>query len=284
MPLSPYLNGASMTEQSKFMPMSTVHCEAPVVRRIAAMLDLDPAPYVDGAPLPCGWHFPLLAGETRRSDLRADGFPGFGVPMSDLGLPRLLLANRTVEYREPLLIGARIERISRVQSVVQKHGASGPMAIVTIGHALHRAVDTPALLETQTYILLKASIPSPKADTSPVAVRSAHQKTVRPDETLLFQYSALGFNSHKIHLDRAWARDVEGLPDLVVNGGLASLLLMEFLRNDLEIVPARVAVRHIAPLYCNRSITLAADRTERGWRACAYDDVGVLAVDMEIDV
>jgi 3-methylfumaryl-CoA hydratase len=273
-----------MAEQPQSKPISTVHCDALVVRRIAAMLDLDPTPFTDGTPLPPGWHFALLGGETRRADLRADGFPGFGVPMPDLGFPRLLLASRTVEYREPLLIGERVDRLSRVQSVAHKQGASGPMAVVTIGHELHRVAGTPAVLEVQTYILLGVSRIGPKPDKPPVAVRSANQKTVRPDETLLFQYSALGFNSHKIHLDRAWARDVEGLPDLVVNGGLASLLLTEFLRNELKLVPVAIKAKHTAPLYCGRPITLAADREANRWRARAYDDLGTLAVDMEVDV
>jgi 3-methylfumaryl-CoA hydratase len=261
-----------------------VHCAALVVRRIAAMLDLDPAPFVDGTPLPPGWHFALLAGETRRSNLRADGFPGFGVPMPDFGLPRLLLASRTVEYREPLVIGEPVERLSRVQSVTHKQAASGPMAVVTIGHELCGAAGTPAILETQTYILLSGPNAGAKTDKPPVALSRNHQKTVMPDETLLFQYSALGFNSHKIHIDRGWARDVEGLPDLVVNGGLASLLLMEFLRNDLAIVPVGVKTKHTAPLYCGRPITLSADREGNLWRARAFDDIGTLAVDMEVAV
>jgi 3-methylfumaryl-CoA hydratase len=276
---------AEQPDQDHEPTCRTVRCDALVVRRIAAMLDLDPAPFADGTLLPPGWHFALLGGETRRSDLRADGFPGFGVPMPDLGLPRLLLASRTVEYRDQLLIGERIERLSRVQSIVQKQAASGPMAVVTIGHELHRADDgTLAILETQTYILLGASSTAARTEKPTVAVRTAHQKTVRPDETLLFQYSALGFNSHKIHIDRGWTRDVEGLPDLVVNGGLASLLLMEFLRNDLGLAPVGVKARHTAPLYCGRPVTLAADREETLWRARAFDDAGTLAVDMEVEV
>ena len=105
-----------------------------------------------------------------------------------------------------------------------------------------------------------------------------------PDETLLFQYSALGFNSHRIHIDRDHARNVEGFPDLVVNGGLATLLLTEFLRVDLGVTPTTIAVRHVAPLYCNRSVTLAAEPTDAGWRLRAFDDLNRLAVDMEVTV
>jgi 3-methylfumaryl-CoA hydratase len=262
----------------------TLHCDALVVRRIAAMLDLDSTPFADGTPLPPGWHFALLGGETPRANLRADGFPGFAVPIPDLGLPRLLLANRTVEYRDPVLIGDRIERISRMHSVVHKQSASGPLALVTIGHELHRAHGTPAILETQTYILLGGASAAGRAGKPPVTIHSQHQKTVRPDETMLFQYSALCFNSHKIHIDRGWARDVEGLPDLVVNGGLATLLLLEFLCRDLKLAAVGVKARHTGPLYCGRPITLTADREGTCWRARAFDELGTLAVDMEVDV
>jgi 3-methylfumaryl-CoA hydratase len=275
---------AEQPDQEHAPTRREVFCDGQLVCRIAAMLDLDPTPFVIGAPLPPGWHFALLGGETRRSDLRADGFPGFGVTMPDFGLPRLLLASRTVKYREQLLIGDRVERLSRLQSVTHKHGASGPMAIVSIGHELLRSDGTPVIIETQTYILLGRTNAGAKTDKAAVADRHAHQTTVQPDQTLLFQYSALGFNSHKIHIDRGWARDVEGLPDLVVNGGLASLMLTEFLRNELKLAPVSVKAKHIAPLYCGRPITLTADREATCWRARAFDDQGALAVDMEVAV
>ena len=106
-------------------------------------------------------------------------------------------------------------------------------------------------VETQTYLLL----PPRKAAADDRQRRRVtrqpreHVTTVVPDETLLFQYSALGFNSHRIHIDRDHAREVEGFPDLVVNGGLATLLLTEFLRRDLGVraggaegAPSRAAV------------------------------------------
>jgi 3-methylfumaryl-CoA hydratase len=150
-----------------------------------------------------------------------------------------------------------------VRSIVRKATAAGPMAVVTLAHDL-RVDSQPeaAVLETQTYLLLPprqagGSVPNAA---SAAAVRAAHMKTVVPDETLLFQYSAMGFNSHRIHLDREHAREVEGFPDLVVNGGLSTLLLTEFLRRDLGAIPAAITVRHVAPLFCNRAVTLAADR------------------------
>lgn len=262
-------------------------CTVATVRRIAAMLDLEPGDMASAQALPRGWHFVLLAADTRRSALRSDGFPGLGVPMPDLGLPRLMLGGRTVSFRQDIPIGATVMRSSAVQSIVRKTTASGPMAVVTLAHELRTASQPdPAVVETQTYLLLP---PRPAGGSAPevapaAPVRAAHLKTVMPDETLLFQYSALGFNSHRIHLDRDHARKVEGFPDLVVNGGLSTLLLTEFLRRDLGVTPAAIAVRHLAPLYCNRAVTLAADQVGKRWILKAFDDQHRLAVDMEVDV
>ena len=266
-------------------------CALATVRRVAAMLDLAPGTWgAPGAPLPCGWQFVLLGSDTRRSELRSDGFPGLGVPMPDLGLPRLMLGGRSVHFHQDIPIGTAVLRTSAVRNIAHKTNAAGAMAVVTVAHELFVAGQTePALVETQTFLLLPARAAGGSAaevaSVAPVAaVQAQHLKTVVPDETLLFQYSALGFNSHRIHLDRDHARQVEGFPDLVVNGGLATLLLTEFLRLDLGVAPAAITVRHVAPLYCNRAVTLAADRVGAGWRLKAYDDQNRLAVDMEVTV
>jgi len=258
------------------------------VRRIAAMLDLEPDAWQPGMPMPRGWHFVLLAADTRRSALRADGFPGLGVPMPDLGLPRLMLGGRSVRYHQDIPIGSTVLRRSAMRDIAHKTTASGPMAVVTLAHELRVGPDAePAVVETQTYLLLPARGAGGVAAEAVVPAapaEAAHVKTVVPDETLLFQYSALGFNSHRIHLDLDHARQVEGFPDLVVNGGLSTLLMTEFLRCDLDVTPAAIKVRHVAPLYCNRPVTLAADRVDQGWRVKAFDDLHRLAVDMEVTV
>lgn len=262
-------------------------CSVVTVRRVAAMLDLDPDGFPDGAALPRGWQFVLLGADTRRSALRGDGFPGLGVPMPDLGLPRLMLGSRSVEFRSDLPIGAALHRTSRLESLKHKATDSGPMAVATLRHELHLDPDgEPALVETQVYLLLPPRT-APLDDAAPpdAALPIAdHVTTVVPDDTLLFQYSALGFNSHRIHLDRGHAREVEGFPDLVVNGGLATLLITEFLRRELGVRPAAFKARHVAPLYCNRPMTIAANALEGRWHVKAFDDRHRMAVDMEVDV
>lgn len=261
------------------------NCSLATVRRVSAMLDLDPDKITEGQPLPRGWQFVLLGADTKRTELRSDGFPGLGVPMPDLGLSRLMLGGRTVEYRHDIPIGAAVHRVSSIKALTHKSTASGPMAVVTILHEIHvPTVSLPAVVETQTYLLLSGRSNASEPVVSPLTVTAEKSKVVVPDETLLFQYSALGFNSHKIHLDKAYAREVEGFPDLVVNGGLVTLLLTEFLRTELGLTPASLKTKHLAPLFCGRPITLAADRDADRWRLKAYNEHGNIAAEMEVDV
>lgn len=261
-------------------------CSLSMVRRVAAMLDLDTDAYSDGALLPRGWHFFMLAGETRKSKLRQDGFPGLGVPLPDLGLPRLLLGGRTVAYQGDIEIGSMVERTSFVKNISEKTSDAGRMAIVNLQHELRPvSAPNPAIVETQTYVLLSEKSASKKTEQAQITpIDTAYQKQLTPDQTLLFQYSALGFNAHKIHLDRDYARNVEGFPDLVVNGGLATLLLTEMIRTDLGIVLGNIKVKHTAPLFCSRTLTMLADQHGTDWQLKILDDNQVLAVEMEAKI
>ncbi|WAL84006.1 MaoC family dehydratase N-terminal domain-containing protein [Pandoraea sp. XJJ-1] len=262
------------------------HCGASAVRRVAAMLDLPAEGLVDGAPLPKGWHFILLGADTPRSVLRADGFPGLGVPLPDLGLPRLLQGGRRVVYHQDIPVGSTVVRTSAVADVTEKMGPSGRKAVVKVAHSLRLADRSqPAITETQTYFLLPAQTgqkqPVTAQTTAPESVAASRTKSVMPDETMLFQFSALGFNSHKIHIDKNYARDVEGFPDLVVNGGLTTLFLTEFARRELALDLNFFTMKNVAPLFCGHRITLAADRVGAQWSLKAFDDSGRVAAEME---
>jgi 3-methylfumaryl-CoA hydratase len=250
---------------------------------VAAMLDLDPSSMVQGSPLPRGWHFPLLPATTRKSSLRSDGFPGLGVPLPDLGLPRLMLGGRSVSWHHDLIIGEAVERRSALMDIIHKGDGDKAMAIVTIGHDLFQAAITPAITEEQTYIMMAGTRRFQPIETAAVPVQADRIATYVPDSTMLFQYSALGFNSHRIHLDRTYAREVEGFPDLVVNGGLATLLLTEFVRTGLKLELKSLKMKHLAPLFCDRPLTIAASRAGDRWEVRVHDDKGQLAATTEVE-
>ena len=99
----------------------------------------------------------------------------------------------------------------------------------------------------------------------------------------MFQYSALGFNTHRIHFDRDYAREVEGHPDLVVNGGLATLLATEYLRRDLSLTLTSLAARHFAPLYVGRPMTIHLQRVATGQGTILLlDDGGIVAAELAV--
>lgn len=255
------------------------------VRSVAVMLGLSAANSVAGGTVPAGWHFPLIACETPRSDLRADGFPGLGIPLPYIDLPRLVAGGRKVRFERRLECAAPLVRTSVITALRHKQGAAGRLAVLTVEHVIGEEggmQHAPAIREEQTYLFLS----TPYAETSqpdwhpPSAAKVV--KTVTPDATMLFQFSALSFNTHRIHLDRDYARDVEGYPALVVNGGLTTLLMTEIARCELGLDLASFILTNHAPLFCDRPITFMSEQTGAAWRILALDDRGGLAAEMEI--
>lgn len=260
----------------------TTECiDSRTVAKVAAMLDLDQSAAMDRVQIPRGWHFCALAAATPRSELRSDGYPGLGVPMPDLGLPRLLQAGREVWFCDDIGINEPIRRESRLAGLRHKGEGAGARCMITVRHELFRdKTDHKLLVEDQTFVLMPPSRYLQREQIA-VPVQADVTRVVTPDATMLFQYSALGFNSHKIHLDRQYATEVEGFPDLVVNGGLVTLLVTEFLRQDLQAVPARLKITNRAPLFCDRPITLAAVKTDAGWQVRVHDNCGQIAAEAE---
>lgn len=256
-----------------------------MVRRVAAMLGLSDIEMSSGGAAPFGWHFPLLGAETYRHSLRGDGFPGLGIPFPSRSGKRLIAAGRTVDAHGTIQIGKAIERTSRIKSVKPKLTAQGEMTIVIVRHDLHDQ-DTNAQLvaEEQTYILLDTRYSPTLAEAQPTQLLGPVVHSVTPDENLLFQFSALSFNSHKIHLDRDYAREVEGYPDLVVNGGLTTLLMTEIARVTHRSNITRLKVRNTVPLFCNRAIRFT--RHDSGGRRtiAALDHCGRMAAEMEYEL
>jgi 3-methylfumaryl-CoA hydratase len=188
--------------------------------------------------------------------------------MPELDLARLVLSRRTVHFAGEVMIGSSVRRTSTIRSITHKGTADAPFALVEIDHEL-AAAETGQLLvnEQQTYALLPANdgkrddTQRPPSDREP----GDNERVVTPDTTLLFQYSALCFNSHRIHLDRDYARTVEGYPDLVVNGGLTTLLATEFIRTTLRASISSLRLRYVGPLFCGQPLTLAVNTTATPW-------------------
>ncbi len=257
-------------------------CALPLVRRLAALLDRDPAGFAEGDPLPRGWHVALFNPPTRQSDLRADGAAHLGITLPDLGLPRLMMGGRRIEFVGEISIGARVRRTSQSGAVTIKEGKSGRFALVEVEHQI--TVDgnyTPVLIETTSYILREAqghkqAGPAAPAET-PIPAADA-SRTVVPDETMLFRYSAITDNPHRIHYDLAYARS-EGYPALVVNGTVPTMFLLEMLRAHIGGEPTGWRSRNLAPILCGAPLTLTITDADKGWLLRAYGPLGEVALE-----
>jgi 3-methylfumaryl-CoA hydratase len=253
-------------------------------RRIATTLNLDHDSIRIGDVLPRGWHFPLLAGDTPRALIRSDGFPGLGVTMPELGLPRLVLSRRSVEFLGDIGVGEDIRRRSWIHQITHEGTPDAPFAIVDVDHEITSTSNELLVRERQSYALLPAldgERPATVPKHTPTRPTAELMTSITPDDTMLFQYSALCFNSHRIHIDRDYARNVERYPDLVVNGGLTALLCLEFIRAHISTPIKSIALRYVAPLFGNRSLTIEAEHAndDHNQRAVhVLDSLGAEAV------
>lgn len=202
------------------------------VHALRATLDLAGSAVEPGAPLPPLWHWLYFLPLHRHSELGPDGHARRGDFLPPVPLPRRMWAASRFEFLEPVCVGDAVERCSTVTDVRHKSGRSGPLVFVTVRHELRRAgAAAAALVEFHDIVYRDANKPTdaePPAQRAPV--EAAWQRCIVPDDVLLFRYSALTFNAHRIHYDRRYATGVEGYPGLVVHGPLIATLLMDLLR------------------------------------------------------
>lgn len=262
-------------------------CALPLVRRLAATLDHDPRKLHEGDALPRGWHLALFSVDTPQSRLRSDGLAGLGVELPELGLPRVVFGGRRIRFHADIPIGAHLHRASRLMSVVPKTGRSGAFALVTVQHEIFLAGSAaPAITELHDYVMREAASPAagPAGKPAPAPIGPAMPEPdvrhiVVPDELLLFRVSAVMFNPHRIHYDLPYARDVESYPALVVNGSVASLLLLEFYREASGNEPDFIDLKNAGLSFCGRPLRLNAVRGESKWKVWADDEHGSVSVE-----
>jgi 3-methylfumaryl-CoA hydratase len=259
----------------------------PAVRRLAALLDLTPDDYRRGQPIPGGWYVVLFGGEARQSMLGPDGHPAKGQFLPPVLLPRRMFAGRRVWFHAPLRIGDEVSRVSRIQSITPKQGRSGAMCFVTVRHEI-ASLRGLAVVEEQDLVYRESSPAAPAGGGASPALQPDTPEWTRaltPDPTMVFRYSAITFNAHRIHYDAAYARGEEGYPDLVVNGGLTTSLLWEFATSRTGMAIKSSASRNVKALFVNRPLTLCGRRAEGDKaRVWALDSNGELALDAELEM
>ena len=253
------------------------------VQGLAAMLDHEEAEPQAGDKVPAGGHWLYsFVPVPRQSMLGPDGHPKRGGFLPPVPLPRRMWAGSTIEFRAPLRVGEPLQRRSTVAAVSAKDGRSGALVFVKVRHEIRNGRDM-CLAEEQDIVYRDDPKPgdgAPPAKPAP----SSHDfaRTIQPDSTLLFRYSALTHNGHRIHYDRPYAIEVEGYPGLVVHGPLIATLLLDLLRRSLPQADLKqFAFRAVKPLFDTAPFKVCGQieadrRTVRLW---AQDADGALAME-----
>ena len=251
---------------------------------LSAALDWPVERPVDGTPLPPLWHWLYFLPLHRQSEIGPDGHGRRGAFMPPVALPRRMWAGSRFRFHKSLRIGDALMRMSTIESVDEKSGRSGPLVFVRVRHELQRQGETEvALTEWHDIVYREAAKPG-DASPAPLAAPSACQwsRSLTPDTVLLFRYSALTFNGHRIHYDRGYVTQTEGYPGLVVHGPLIATLLMDLLRRHLpDADVASFEFKALRPLFDGRPMTVAAQAAPDGksLRLWAADHEGWLAMD-----
>ena len=206
---------------------------APVLA-LSATLDRDDAEPVTGTPLPELWHWLYFLPMARQSGLGPDGHPQRGGFLPPVPLPRRMWAGGRLQWHQQVLqVGDAITRSSRIESVSHKAGRSGDLVFVLVKHEIRNAQ---GLALTEEHDIVYRANPQPGDPVpapQPAAQNAAWSREVVPDDVLLFRYSALTFNGHRIHYDRQYVTGVEGYPGLIVHGPLIATLLADLLRRNM---------------------------------------------------
>jgi 3-methylfumaryl-CoA hydratase len=188
-----------------------------------------PAP---GTPLPKLWHWLYFLPIHPQSALGADGHAKLGGFMPPVALPRRMWAGSDFEFHQPLLVGDALSRTSTIVDIKEKSGRTGNLIFVKVRHEVRRNGEQAVALTEHHNIVYRAAASTDDVVPPPQAAPNqwAWERRIVPDDVLLFRYSALTFNGHRIHYDRKYVTEVEGYPGLVVHGPLIATLLMDLLR------------------------------------------------------
>jgi 3-methylfumaryl-CoA hydratase len=253
-------------------------------RAMAATLDRARAP-AEGEPLPPGWHWLYFPELPRPGELGPDGHQKRGGFLPPIPLPRRMWAGNRLRFHRPLVVGERATRRSVIERIEEKQGRAGALAFVTVHHRYEGARGL--ALEEWHDIVYRAA---PAAGAAPPPAEGAPAKAhwrrdITPDEVMLFRYSALTFNGHRIHYDYPYVTNTEGYDGLIVHGPLTATLLLDLVAREApEQRIAQVRFRALRPLFAGRALTLEAAPENGAIEAWALDADGHAAMRAHIEL
>ncbi len=248
-----------------------------IVNAMAATIDRDDV-YHAGDALPLMWHWLFFWAVSPASGVGPDGHPKRGGFLPPVALPRRMWAGGRLAFSAPLPVGSAASRVSRIKDVNAKTGSSGRLAFVTVEHEISAGGQ---LAIREEHDIVYRDNPQPGAAPAapkPAPADAQWSRTITPDPVLLFRYSALTFNGHRIHYDRSYVTEVEGYPGLIVHGPLIATLLMDLVRRELpDRTVAEFSFRAVSPVFDIDSFSVNGKMADDGkvqlWAANARGEL-----------
>jgi 3-methylfumaryl-CoA hydratase len=249
--------------------------------KFAATLGQENPPLEKGAPIPPGWYGAFFPASHRPSQMRLDGQASGGGIVPPIPLPRRRIGGTRVSFHEPLRIGDEITRVTKIADIQIDEGPSGAMATVIERNSISSGRGLAVVEERDMVMLSEARAEAAPETPPPVPAQSTWRQEIEPNPPLLFRFSAIRFNSHRIHYDRDYVTKVEKLPGLVVQSSLISQLMIEMCRREL---PGRQLssfdFKSFRQIYDTGKFTIAGAAGANGDEATlwALDSAGRLAM------
>lgn len=232
----------------------------------------------NGQPVPPLWHWLYFLEAKRASELGRDAHPRKGGFLPPVELPRRMWAGGRFEFHEPLLFGQQAKKKSTIKAVKEKTGRSGKLCFVTV---LHEVFQNGTLRITEEHDIVYREDPAPNAPRPKPSFapdEAEVSERITPTQVMMFRYSALTFNGHRIHYDVDYARQVEGYDGLVFHGPLIATLLVDLAARSFDQSPKRFSFMGKAPIAGLKSFEILGTRREQSMELWAKRSDGVLAM------
>jgi 3-methylfumaryl-CoA hydratase len=255
------------------------------VAALSALLDREDPPPEPDTILPPLWHWLYFLPLARQSDVDSDGHPKRGGFLPPVPLPRRMWAGGRLWFHHDLQVGASIRRQSTIVDISVKDGRSGKLVFVLVRHEIS---DPQGLAITEEHDIVYRDAPSPTEAAPagrPAPESAIWHRDITPDPVLLFRYSALTFNGHRIHYDRTYVTQEEGYPGLIVHGPLIATLLVDLLRRNTDRRLSAFRFRALRPLFDTAPFSLHAGAPDALGQVpvWARDPAGFLAMEAQAD-
>ncbi|MEX2632941.1 MAG: MaoC family dehydratase N-terminal domain-containing protein [Balneolales bacterium] len=239
------------------------------IQRYEALMDRDPLSVKHDDALAPGMHWLFFTPIDQQYTINDDGIAKKGDFLPPVPLPKRMWGGGKIRYNEVLMLGEVTEKISTIKSVEEKQGRSGNLCFVTVNHQ-YQQNDEVAIEEDQLIVYREFTNKiQPPFRTKALDIKPEWQKEYKTDSVILFRFSALTFNGHRIHYDDSYAREVEGYPALVVHGPLILILLLEsFASEHPERMITEAEYRAIGPVFNQENIILSGLDTADNVTSC----------------